>query len=203
MHCYPGGYIDTLWFQKLRQFLDKKNGFKVFNLYIHGRYSQVRFFGRLYMNYYIVNNIINIPTQSCVLIPEFTELEKLKEIKLPPYELELVVLQLETCEESPAHVAFVDAVLWCCRPRSLTLRSSSPLTALEEQSDVIKFTYEKLLQQEDQGRTNIQIVSPSFSSLSMALPLEGKAISFIKEEGTLFNQLTLYTHSLPHMLISI
>ncbi|KAM0056185.1 putative leucine-rich repeat domain superfamily, F-box-like domain superfamily [Helianthus debilis subsp. tardiflorus] len=155
MHCYPASYIDTvcLWFQKLRHFLDKKNGFKVFNLYIHAIYS-----------------------------PKFRELEKLKEIKLPPYELELVELQLETHEESQAHIAFVDAVLWCCRPRTLTLRSFSPLTALEEHSDVVKFTYKKLLAQEDQGHTNIQIVSPSFSSLLMALPHVGKAISFIKEK---------------------
>ncbi|XP_022013843.1 putative F-box/LRR-repeat protein At5g02700 [Helianthus annuus] len=50
MCCYPGGYIDTLWFQKLRYFLSKKNGFKVFNLHIHGRYSQVHFFGQLFMH---------------------------------------------------------------------------------------------------------------------------------------------------------
>ncbi|KAM0067836.1 hypothetical protein Hdeb2414_s0002g00066001 [Helianthus debilis subsp. tardiflorus] len=147
-------FIDTLWFQKLRQLFNKKNVFNVSKLYISAIYSKL-----------------------------VTELEKLKAIELPPYELELVVeLQLETDEESLAHIAFVDAVLWCCRPRSLTLRSSSPLTALDEQSDAVKFTYERLLAQEDQGRTNIQIVSPSFSSLLMALPHEGKAISFIKEE---------------------
>ncbi|MFS8018680.1 hypothetical protein Hanom_Chr15g01394881 [Helianthus anomalus] len=117
---------------------------------------------------------------------EFAEVEKLKEIKLPPYELDLVELQLETHEESQAHIAFVDVVLWCCRPRTLTLRSFSPLTALEEHSDVVKFTYKKLLAQEDRGPTNIQIVSPSFSSLLMVLPHVGKAISFIKEKGTLF-----------------
>ncbi|KAI3704481.1 hypothetical protein L1987_74702 [Smallanthus sonchifolius] len=61
----------------------------------------------------------------------------------------------------------------------------------QKQSDV-KFTYGKLLQQEDEGHTNIRIVSPSSSkarkqfmdlkSLSMALPRERKTISFIKEE---------------------
>ncbi|MFS7955120.1 putative leucine-rich repeat domain superfamily, F-box-like domain superfamily [Helianthus anomalus] len=106
MHCYPGAYIDTLWFQKLRYFLSKKNGFKVFNLYIYARYSQ-----------------------------KFKELERLKAIELPPYELEHVELQLESHEESLAHIAFVEAILWCCRPRSLALRSSSPLTYSE---DVVK-----------------------------------------------------------------
>ncbi|KAJ0731197.1 putative F-box domain, leucine-rich repeat domain superfamily, F-box-like domain superfamily [Helianthus annuus] len=151
--CYSVMFIDTLWFQKLRQLFNKKNVFNVSKLYIRAIYSK-----------------------------EFRELEKLKAIKLPPYELELVELKLETQEESLAHIAFVDAVLWCCRPRSLTLRSCYPYTALGEHSDVVKFTYKKLLEQEDQGRTNIKIVSPSFSSLLMYLPYETKAISFIKEE---------------------
>ncbi|KAJ0693829.1 putative leucine-rich repeat domain superfamily [Helianthus annuus] len=60
MHCYPVSYIDTLclWFQKLRHFLDKKNGFKVFNLYIHAIYSPVRFFGQSFTYYFVVNNYI-------------------------------------------------------------------------------------------------------------------------------------------------
>ncbi|KAJ0550301.1 putative leucine-rich repeat domain superfamily, F-box-like domain superfamily [Helianthus annuus] len=164
MQCYPNGYTSGLCFQKLRRLLDKQNGFKVLNLYINAFHSQT-----------------------------FTELEKLKAIELPPYELEHVELKLDTSEESSAHVAFVNVVLWCCRPRSLTLRSSVPF---EEQSDVVEFTYKKLLEQVDQGHTKIQIVSPSSSeaqkhlmdlkSLSMASPREGKAISFIKEEGTPF-----------------
>ncbi|XP_076887815.1 FBD-associated F-box protein At2g26860-like [Bidens hawaiensis] len=149
MRCYPNGCIDALWFQKWRRFLDKKNKFKVLNLYVHAAYSQ-----------------------------KFEELEKLKALELPPYELEHVELQLESHEESLAHIAFVNAVLWCCRPRSLTFRSSF---SFEEQSDVVKFTYEKLLEQEDQGHTNIKIVSPS-SSLLMALLREEKAIRYIKEE---------------------
>ncbi|KAI3704479.1 hypothetical protein L1987_74700 [Smallanthus sonchifolius] len=117
---------------------------------------------------------------------KFTELEKLKAIELPPYELEHVELQLDTREES---LAFVDAVLWCCRPRSLTLRSSYSLTGFE---DVVKFTYEKLLEQDDEGHTKIQIVWPFSSEAqkhlrdlklpSMALPREEKTVSFIKEE---------------------
>ncbi|XP_076930476.1 uncharacterized protein LOC143595322 [Bidens hawaiensis] len=111
---------------------------------------------------------------------KFTELEKLKAVELPPYEVNHVELSLDNHED---HAAFVDAVLRCCRPQSLTLRSPSPLTDFEEQSGVVKFTYEKLLQQEDEGRTNIQIVSPC-SSLLMSLSGEGRAISFMKEEVT-------------------
>ncbi|XP_076950457.1 putative F-box/LRR-repeat protein At5g15620 [Bidens hawaiensis] len=109
---------------------------------------------------------------------KFTELEKLKAVELPPYELEHVELQLDTREESSSRIAFVDAVLWCCRPRSITLISTSPLTEFEEQSDLVMFTYEKLLQQEDQGHTNIKIVSPS-SSLFVALPSKGKFLKKI------------------------
>ncbi|KAI7734286.1 hypothetical protein M8C21_012189, partial [Ambrosia artemisiifolia] len=154
-------HCDEYWPVKLRRFLDKKNGFKVLNLYISAMYSQ-----------------------------GFTDLEKLKTIEMPPYELNHVELQLHTLEESSAHVAFVNAVLWCCRPRSLTLRSSVPF---EEQIDVVKFACKKLLEQEDQGHTNIQIVSPSspeahkhlleLNALSMASVYGGETISFIKEEG--------------------
>ncbi|KAI7734684.1 hypothetical protein M8C21_009102, partial [Ambrosia artemisiifolia] len=35
MRCYPDHSVDTFWLQKLRLFLDKENGFKAFNLYIH------------------------------------------------------------------------------------------------------------------------------------------------------------------------
>ncbi|XP_076928250.1 uncharacterized protein LOC143592145 [Bidens hawaiensis] len=158
MQCYLDDSINTLWFKNLSQFLGKKTEFKVLNLYIHA--------------------------ESC---PIFIELEELKAIELAPYELEHVELHLDTHDDS---IALVKAVLWCCRPRSLTLRSSFPL---EEQSVVVKFTYEKLLEQEDQGHTNIHIVSPSsceaqkhlrdLKSLSVALPRDRKAISFIKEQG--------------------
>lgn len=58
-----------------------------------------------------------------------------------------------------------------------------------------QFTYEKLLQQEDQGRTNIQIVISSSSkskqhfnnlnALLTSLPhyRQGERVTFIKEEG--------------------
>ncbi|KAK9071477.1 hypothetical protein SSX86_010046 [Deinandra increscens subsp. villosa] len=144
MECYPNGSLGALWFQKLRLFLDKKNGFKVLNLYIFALH-----------------------------VEKLVELEKLKAIELPPYELEHVGLQLNTSNESSGHVAFVDAILWCCRPRSLTLISSSSLTDFVEQNDdVVKFICEKLLQQEDEGHISIQIVSCH----------EGKTISFIKKE---------------------
>ncbi|KAK1440525.1 hypothetical protein QVD17_06353 [Tagetes erecta] len=164
MHCNPYGYIDATWFQKLRQFLDKKNGLEVLNLHIR---------------------------TTCSL--EKRDLEKLKAIELPPYELEHVQLQLDTQEESSAHRNFVDAVFWCCRPRSLILKSSSPLIDFEEQSDIVKFTHEKLLEQEDQSRTKIQIVPSSsceaqihlsdLKSLSKALPSAEQIIKFIKEEA--------------------
>ncbi|KAJ0770850.1 putative F-box-like domain superfamily protein [Helianthus annuus] len=160
MRCYLDDSIDTLWFQKLRLFLDKKNGFKALNLYI-------------------------------CMDQKLTVLEKLKAVELPPYELEHIELHFEH-EESSGHATFVDAVLCCFCPRSLTLRSSFPLTTFEEQSPLVKFTYEKLLEQEFQGQTSIQIVSPystkaqkqfkGLMSLPRSLPRQEKAISFIKEE---------------------
>ncbi|KAK1440545.1 hypothetical protein QVD17_06374 [Tagetes erecta] len=158
MQCYVDTGIDALWFSKLRLFLGKKNGFKVLNLYIHTIYSQ-----------------------------KFKELENVKAIELPAYELEHVELRLDTNEneESSYHVAFVDAVLWCCRPRSLTLTSSS---SLPDYDHVVKFTYEKLLQQENQGHTKIQMVSHSCSEAERHLKSlsRGKTINFIKKEDTLF-----------------
>ncbi|XP_076885897.1 uncharacterized protein LOC143535561 [Bidens hawaiensis] len=146
VQCYLHDFVDAFWFQKLRLFLGKKNGFKALNLYIRTN-------------------------------REFTGLEKLRTIELPPYELEHVELQLDNHEKPLDFLSFVDIVLWCCRPRSLTLNSS---TDFDEQNDVVLFTYEKLRQQEDQRHNNIKIVSPS--SLLVTLPRNSKAISFIKEE---------------------
>ncbi|MFS7955089.1 putative leucine-rich repeat domain superfamily [Helianthus anomalus] len=170
-------YSNPLSFWKLRLFLDKKNGFKALNLYIHTK--RVCFFDQI--------------------VHKFIVLENLKAIELPPYELEHIELHFEH-EESSDYAAFVDAVLWCCRPRSLTLRSSFSLTDFEEQSDLVKFTYKKLLEQEYQEHTNIEIVLPSSSKaqklfrgsvLYNVLPCEEKAISFTKEKGTLFYELIL------------
>ncbi|KAK9071473.1 hypothetical protein SSX86_010042 [Deinandra increscens subsp. villosa] len=139
MRCYPDGWIDAYWFQMLRLFFEKKNGFKPLNLYIQTNQKSI-------------------------------ELEDLNAIELPPYQLQYVELQLDTHEEPSAHMAFVDAVLWCCRPRFLTLRSSFPVT---DSQGVIKYICDKLLQQEDQGRTSIQFVSRD----------EGKTIGFMKKDG--------------------
>ncbi|MFS7955129.1 putative leucine-rich repeat domain superfamily [Helianthus anomalus] len=76
---------------------------------------------------------------------KFTVLEKIKEIELPPYELEHIELHFLD-KESSNHAAFVDAVLCRFRPRSLTLRSSFALTDFEafsltdfeEQSALVK-----------------------------------------------------------------
>nr|GEX14021.1 hypothetical protein [Tanacetum cinerariifolium] len=66
----------------------------------------------------------------------------------------------------------------------------------EQQSHIVKFTYEKLLQQEDQGEINIQLVLSYSSKVKMnfsdlnslltALPHEKpcKTITFVKEKGS-------------------
>ncbi|GJZ30069.1 F-box domain containing protein [Tanacetum coccineum] len=50
------------------------------------------------------------------------------------------------------------------RPRSLTLESGFSSIHFEEWGYIVKFTYEKLLIQEDQGQTNIRIVTSSSSN---------------------------------------
>ncbi|KAF5798544.1 putative leucine-rich repeat domain superfamily, F-box-like domain superfamily [Helianthus annuus] len=175
MRCHTDGSLDTLWLQKLRLFLDKKNGFKALNLYIHTK--RVCFFDQI--------------------VHKFIVLGKLKVNELAPYELEHIELHFKH-EESSNYAAFVDAVLLCFRPQSLTLRF--PLIDFKDQSDLAKFTYEKLLEQENQEHTNIEIVLPSSSKaqklfrgsvLYDVLPCEEKAISFTKEKGTLFYELIL------------
>ncbi|GJV95773.1 mitochondrial inner membrane protein OXA1-like protein [Tanacetum coccineum] len=48
--------------------------------------------------------------------------KELKLIQSPPYELEHVeIVNKFNISELSVHVAAVDVVLWCCRPRSLTL----------------------------------------------------------------------------------
>ncbi|KAJ0770855.1 putative leucine-rich repeat domain superfamily [Helianthus annuus] len=175
MRCHTDGSLDTLWLQKLRLFLDKKNGFKALNLYIHT--TRVCFFDQI--------------------VHKFIVLGKLKVNELAPYELEHIELHFKH-EESSNYAAFVDAVLLCFRPRSLTLRF--PLIDFKDQSDLAKFTYKKLLEQENQDHTNIDVVLPSSSKaqklfrgsvLYDVLPCEEKAISFTKEKGTLFYELIL------------
>ncbi|PWA75585.1 F-box domain, Leucine-rich repeat domain, L domain-like protein [Artemisia annua] len=121
-----------------------------------------------------------------------TDVGELMRIQSSPYELEHVELYIKGLS---IHETVVDAVLWCCRPLSLTLDASFACTNIEEWSHIVNFTHEKLLQQEDEGKTNIQIVlsSPSFkvkkhfsdlNSFLTASPrdLQGETITFIKEE---------------------
>ncbi|PWA91683.1 F-box domain, Leucine-rich repeat domain, L domain-like protein [Artemisia annua] len=51
------------------------------------------------------------------------EVEELRKIQSTPFELDHVDLEPETIKDLSAHLAVVDSVLWCCRPRSLTLGS--------------------------------------------------------------------------------
>ncbi|GJW44615.1 hypothetical protein Tco_0073414, partial [Tanacetum coccineum] len=60
-----------------------------------------------------------------ILEPGSIDVEELKGIKSPPYELEhvkLVVRSIQLSSRSPPPI--LDAVLWCCRPQSLTLNLS-------------------------------------------------------------------------------
>lgn len=59
-------------------------------------------------------------------------------IHLPPYELEHVELELDIDKELSAYVAIVDAVLWCCRPQSLSIISNFHSIDFEERSHVVK-----------------------------------------------------------------
>ncbi|GJV15140.1 F-box domain containing protein, partial [Tanacetum coccineum] len=150
---------DSLWYQKLRKFLEKNSVFKVLKLVI------------------CLKNLIDV--------------KELKLIQSTPYKLEHVEItnSVRTSELS-FHVAAVDAVLWCCRPRSLTLE----LYHYIDTSHVVKYTYEKLLQQEDEGQTAIKFVlftsyedKQHFSDLNSVLKsqqfFDGRKskITFIKE----------------------
>ncbi|PWA96658.1 F-box domain, Leucine-rich repeat domain, L domain-like protein [Artemisia annua] len=129
-------------------------------------------------------------THPCRKDKKIIDIEELKLIQLPPYELEHVKLKDQNCWKTSVYVALVDAVLWCCRPRSLTL----VLYHSANKGDVVEYTYEKLLQQEGKGETNIKFVMISSSkdkkqfsdlnSLLKALLLGqfGCKITFIKEE---------------------
>ncbi|GKB80961.1 F-box domain containing protein, partial [Tanacetum coccineum] len=162
MECYPDKAVDTIWFEKLRRFLDRSTiGFKELKLCI-----------------------------SAVLI----DVEELKVIQPLPFKLGHVELETNNIQELSVYLAVVDAILWCCCPRSLTLKSSFGCANFEEWSHSVKFICEKLLQQEDQGRTNIEIVLSSssqdkkhfsdFNSLLTASPhlKRGGTITFVKKE---------------------
>nr|XP_043634507.1 uncharacterized protein LOC122605611 [Erigeron canadensis] len=109
----------------------------------------------------------------------FVDVEELKLLGLPSFELEHIELDLNVngVSELSEYLSVVDAVLWCCRPRSLTLKSDF-CDYLERQDHIVKFTYERLLEQEDQGQTNIQIVF----STDKAFGSNCSLITFLKEE---------------------
>nr|GEY00823.1 hypothetical protein [Tanacetum cinerariifolium] len=122
------------------------------------------------------------------------EVEELRMIQSPPFELDHIDLEPELIRDLSAYLAVVDGLLSCCRPPSLTLESGFSSIHFEEWSHIVKFTYEKLLIKEDQGQTNIRIVTSSSSnakkhfsdltSLLTALPRDGlrPIITFIKEQ---------------------
>ncbi|GKF49686.1 hypothetical protein Tco_0142937, partial [Tanacetum coccineum] len=112
MECYLSDDVGTLWFQNLRRFLDKKNGFKVLKL--HVRKASI-------------------------------DVKQIKLIQSRPYELEHVELQTKTIKKLSVYVDVMDALLWCCRTRSLTLTLDFCSMDFEERSHLVKFAYEKLL----------------------------------------------------------
>ncbi|GJZ53254.1 F-box domain containing protein [Tanacetum coccineum] len=134
------------------------------------------------------------------IFKEVIDVEKLKVIQSPPRELEHVeLINAVGINKVSVYATVLDAVLWCCRPRSLTLEVGQ----FADTSDIVKYTYEKLLQQEDEGQTNINFVMllssqdkqhfSDLNSLLKALSLEQEKIkqyfgneeifiTFIKEE---------------------
>ncbi|PWA83583.1 F-box domain, Leucine-rich repeat domain, L domain-like protein [Artemisia annua] len=118
---------------------------------------------------------------------DIIDVEVLKLIQFPPYELEHV--ELDCIFEIPVYAPLLDVVLCCCRPRSLTLE----LDNYTDIGDVVEYTYEKLLQQEDEGQTNIYFSKDEqhFSDLNSLLktPFHPSSckITFIKEEVGLSN----------------
>nr|XP_043634334.1 uncharacterized protein LOC122605449 [Erigeron canadensis] len=107
-----------------------------------------------------------------------TDVEELKLLEWPPFELEHIELNVRGISELSEYLPVLEAVLWCCRPRSLTLKSFNFYNDIERRNQVVKFTYEKLLQQEDKGKTNIQIM---FSTVK-ACGSHDLLITFLKEE---------------------
>ncbi|PWA45704.1 F-box domain, Leucine-rich repeat domain, L domain-like protein [Artemisia annua] len=162
MECRrPSAFIDTLWFQKLRQFLDRYIGFKELDMEIGA---------------------------------DLIDIEELKINDWSPFELERIRSDPTGDFKLSVFVTLMDAILWCCLPQSLCLEPYFRIIELKQWCQIVKFTYEKLLQQEDQGQINIRIVLSSSSkakrrlsnlnSLLTALPLDGprQSITFIKEE---------------------
>ncbi|GJT89211.1 putative ribonuclease H-like domain-containing protein [Tanacetum coccineum] len=164
MKCETPDCCDILWFKKLREFLEKNSIFKVLKLAVNWVFSR--------------NHLFYV--------------EELKLIQSPPYKLEHVELKSRSLRKSPVYVALFDVVLWCFRPRSLTINLGDSIN----KSDVVKFAYDKLLQQEGEGQTKIKFVLISdfvreqefsgLNSLLKALSLGRSSckITFIKEEDS-------------------
>ncbi|PWA82137.1 F-box domain, Leucine-rich repeat domain, L domain-like protein [Artemisia annua] len=188
MQCATQDSLDILWCQKFRQFLEKNSIFKVLKLVICLVFPQkpidVKELKLMQLPPYELEDVELIYKYSIFLQKE------LKLLQSPPYKLE--DLELIYKYTSSIYVASVDAVLWCCRPRSLTLN----LYFYPDTSHVAKYTYEKLLQQEDEGQTNIKFVLISsskgeqhFSDLisllkELSLGHSRCKITFIKEKGS-------------------
>ncbi|GJX70311.1 F-box domain containing protein [Tanacetum coccineum] len=206
VECYPDEAADTIWFQKFKRFLDKKNGFKELKLQVHIRTG-------------------------------FIDVEELKVNQSPPLKLEHVELDMTIVQELVVYLSVMDAIFWCCCPRSLTLNLKSIWDIeFEDWSQIVKilllvlsrdisfgllhylaviffsqFTYEKLLEQEDQAPTIIQLALSSSSkakkqfsdlnSLLKALPHNGprQTIIFIKEEGVQVLEIDITNRNLMHI----
>ncbi|GKC21253.1 F-box domain containing protein [Tanacetum coccineum] len=101
----------------------------------------------------------------------------------PTYGLNHIELNVRLLDNLSVYEALVDAILWCCRPQSLTLISDFSAISFEEQTRVVE-----LLQQEAHGKTNIQFVLSSYKPkmifcLPESVPTTLQRMTFIKEEG--------------------
>nr|GEV24859.1 hypothetical protein [Tanacetum cinerariifolium] len=124
------------------------------------------------------------------------DVEELELIQCQPLELDHVELELHSLLQLSDYVTIAHAVLWYCHPRSLELSSDFDYLDIEERSHAIELIYKKRLQQEDEAKTEIQIVLSSslkdeeehfgdLNSLLAALPqdqLISVTITFTKEE---------------------
>ncbi|GKB08513.1 F-box domain containing protein [Tanacetum coccineum] len=115
--------------------------------------------------------------------------ELLKGTQLPPYELEHLELKMPIRHMLPV----LDGLLWCFRPRSLSLTSGFSGISDAERTHFLKCISKRLIQQ-DQGPTNIRIewsipskakIYFSWSSMYTTLTFHEmtQTVTFKKEEG--------------------
>ena len=83
-----------------------------------------------------INNS-NIKLRLPIVLQGSIDVEELKGIKSPPYVLEHVELTLRPTHLSLFTPPILDAVLWCCRPQSLTLN----LSKYDDKCHVIQVTF--------------------------------------------------------------